>query len=192
MEGIRRKSAQRKHGEEWAIKLQIDRIERVEPSVPLVRIYCASPKGDRVEWMVDQLSQCGAVGWSPLITERTVVEPRAAKLDRLERIAIESMKQCGRAWMMAIGETKGLDRAISECERDSLAVTVADVSGEAGWPFRERVGLFVGPEGGWSAQELAMLTEVSGRTGGGVVKLSPHVLRIETAATVGVAMCMSR
>ena len=68
---------------------------------PRVTVLASAPKGDRLEAMIDGLSQVGASAYAPLASERTIVEPRQGKLDRLTRIAIESMKQCGRAWMLS-------------------------------------------------------------------------------------------
>src|SRR5262245_37916537 len=76
----------------WAMMLDLERLEEVPPVAPCVCIAAATPKGERLEDMVDGLSQVGAYSWRPITTKRGVVDPGPGKLERLERVAIESMK----------------------------------------------------------------------------------------------------
>lgn len=169
--------------------IELDRVELIERARPTVRVFCAAPKGERVDWMVDQMSQAGAASWTPILTARTVVEPRSEKLDRLGRIAFESMKQSGRAWVMDIGGMMEISDAVAYCEAQGLAVIVAEAGGGKDAPRHEAYGVFIGPEGGWTGEELGFLREAATRTNGAVVTLSPHVMRIETAAVAAVSWC---
>lgn len=169
---------------EWELVLAIDAVQQLQPERPALAVFTPAPKGSRLEGMVDQLSQVGASSWSPLITERTVVEPRGGKLERIERVAMESAKQCGRAWAMTVGP--GLRLGDVPMGPD---VIVADASGPpyVARPGRiESVTLLVGPEGGWSPNELAQLRQ----RGCVVARFGAHVMRIETAAPIAASIVL--
>jgi 16S rRNA (uracil1498-N3)-methyltransferase len=170
--------------------------QRVEPVRPRIEVWCPAPKGERAEWMIDQLSQVGASAWRALRTERTQGDAVVRRADRLERAAVESAKQCGRAWMVEVdAEPVGLDAASAETRgaagRDPGAwVCVADGSGPGlsqadGVAARDagRVVLVLGPEGGLTREEIATCA----RAGAVVRSFGPHVMRIETAAVVSAA-----
>ncbi len=173
-----------KRSGEWELVLAIDAVTQLTPDRPALAVLTPAPKGSRLEDMIDQLSQVGAASWSPLITERTIVEPRAGKLERLERAAMESAKQCGRTWALSIGHTLQL--------RDAPlgpSVIVADASGTPYTPRPEHTQsptLLVGPEGGWSTNELAHLRQ----HGCQIASFGPHVMRIETAAPIAAGIVL--
>lgn len=159
------------------LELEFERRERVEPITPRIEVYSATPKGPRVEGMVDALVQVGAASWSPLRTKLGVVDPREGKLGRLERIAIEAMKQCRRPWAMELGEKMGFETALDAGA--GVQIVLAHQSGVAyeasGAPT---VRLLVGPEGGWIDAELDQ-AKAAGAT---VASFGPCAMRIEVAA----------
>ncbi len=170
------------------LHLEVGEIRYTSPIQPSVTVCSATPKGQRVDEMVEGLSQAGAAAWRPMRTARGVVDPREAKLERLGRISRESAKQCGRAWIMRVEPELTFDGALAAFP----LVLVADATGASvlDGPMRERiraaerVGLLVGPEGGFAPEEL----ELARQRGAAVVRLGPLVMRIETAAAVGAAM----
>ncbi|MEM7756193.1 MAG: RsmE family RNA methyltransferase [Planctomycetota bacterium] len=166
-----------------ACVVAFDEVRTEAPIEPRLEIWSAAPKGDRIEVMVDHLSQIGATAWVPVVSELTARELTAKRAERLERVARESLKQCGRAWTLEIGGP----RSVQESWDTSVAtVLVADASGgpmpapDANRPVR----FVVGPEGGWTADELV----AARAAGASVVSLGPHVLRIGTAAVVGAGL----
>jgi 16S rRNA (uracil1498-N3)-methyltransferase len=172
----------RKVRAEWTIDLDLMSIREVPAPRPCLRVLASAPKGDRLAGMIDGLSQVGAASWIPLLSARTVVEPREGKLERLERIALESMKQCGRAWVMGIGEAVDFSDAVR-----APATVIADASGGS----YQRTGspeatLLIGPEGGWTSEEL----EAARKAGVQVARFGPHIMRTEVAAVVSAAMVM--
>jgi 16S rRNA (uracil1498-N3)-methyltransferase len=169
---------------EWIIQAQVRSLSETPRPSPAVHVMAACPKGDRLSEMVEGLSQVGAASFTPLLTQFTVVDPREGKVDRLRRIASESLKQCARLWVMDVHEPLTLEQAIAQCASQGLQVFVADASGRAPGRVERDAALFVGPEGGWSEQERARFAEAAFET----VRFGPHVMRIETAAVVGAAM----
>lgn len=175
----------------WRLLVRITRVERHPPTRPEIEVCCAPPKGARFEEMVDQLSQVGAASWRALESTRAGERPpREGKLERVRRVAAEAAKQCGRAWTLRIGEPLRWREALAA--EGGTRIVAADASGAdvgslEGVRGSERVRLLVGPEGGWTPDEL---DEIRG-AGAEVVRFGPHIMRIETAAVVASAGILS-
>lgn len=176
---------------EWALLVDVHAVEERPRVHPAVHVLAASPKGDRLEEMIDGLSQVGAASWGLLRTARGVGEPREHRLERLERIARESAKQCGRAWALELAEPVDVDAAVRVGEAGTTTI-MADAGGK---PFVGRgsgasalatVRLLIGPEGGWTAEEL----ELGRGSGAAIHRFGPHVMRIEQAAVVAAAIVL--
>lgn len=175
-------AAAEKRGREWGLQLTVIGVGRVAPARPRLEVVSAAPKGTRLAELIDQLSQVGAAMWSPLESARTVVEPGAAKLERLERVAAEASKQCGRAWNLEIGPAQAFDSAIR-----SAGAVLADASGAQYAPSgAECIRLVIGPEGGWTEAELDAARAAACR----VARFGPHTMRIETAAVAAAAIVL--
>jgi 16S rRNA (uracil1498-N3)-methyltransferase len=167
------------------------------PARPALRVMAATPKGVRADEMVDQLSQVGASSWCPLSCRRAVVMAGETRLDRLTRVALEAAKQCGRAWVLEVGEVRTLDGlcAARASNVDRLgasvqtALVVADASGEPYAPVEaDAIELLIGPEGGFDDDELGRLRGA----GATFASFGPHVMRIETAAVAAAAIVIDR
>jgi 16S rRNA (uracil1498-N3)-methyltransferase len=163
-----------------------------------LEVAAAWPRGARAEELLDRLTQLGLSVFRPLESERTAPEARAAgasRRARLERIAAEACKQCGRTWLPRIedeialaelvargGELLVLDPEAPERLSQWLARR-AEVS-RPGWTRERPLVIVAGPEGGFSASERRLLAE-SGASAG---RVGVHVLRIETALEVALGM----
>jgi len=173
-----------KRGSEWAMQVHVERVDRIARERPRLTVAASAPKGDRLTEMIDGLVQVGTHAWSPLIAERTVVEPREGKLSRLSRVVIEAMKQCGAPWAMEIGPASTLDAFL----HTTGVVVLADSAGPA---YRatgaESVTLLIGPEGGWTPGELARAQGAGVRT----ASFGRHVMRTEVAAVVCAGIVLS-
>lgn len=173
-----------KDGREWVLRLNVGQVEEAAPTRPRIEVLSAVPKGPRVADLIDGLSQVGAASWAPLETSRSVSDARPAKLERLERTAMEAAKQSGRAWRLEIGPGQRLDAVL---RAQDAAVVVADASGE---PYRPSgapvIRLLVGPEGGWTNGELA----AARAAGAAVARFGPHTMRIEVATAVAAAIIL--
>ena len=144
-------------------------------------VAVALPKGERQKWLVEKLTELGVARLLPLVTERGVAEATAAAVARLERGVIEAAKQCGRDTLMEIAAPASVAELVAKKPADVIGL-VADPRGTpldtAGWPPQAEVIGLVGPEGGFTAAELAT-TDAAGWPR---VALAAHVLRVETAA----------
>jgi 16S rRNA (uracil1498-N3)-methyltransferase len=172
-----------------SLELLVESVRVVERPMPLLHIRSASPKGDRLEWMVEQLSQVGAASWGPLTTARGVADPGEGKLDRLERIAVAASKQCGMAHLLQIAPKARVDDLTGLARGGQLVVAAG---GGEPWRYESDssespVVLAIGPEGDWTPQELDQLRAAGGR----VCRFGPHIMRIETAAVAAAAIIMA-
>ncbi|MFO0802877.1 MAG: RsmE family RNA methyltransferase [Gemmataceae bacterium] len=145
-------------------------------------IAAAMPKGDRGDFLVEKLVELGVSRFVPLLTERTIVQPKDARLEKLNHAVIEASKQCGRNVLMRIAElTKW-----TEFVRSATGWRAVLHPGPAN-PRRDEFGgssvIAVGPEGGFTEDEVN-LAEAAGWTR---LSLGPRILRIETAAIAAAA-----
>ncbi len=149
-----------------------------EPRPDDVTVAVAPPKGDRLDWLVQKVTEVGVTRLVLLIAERSVVrwDPDRAdrQLDRLRRIAGEAAMQSRRVWLPEL------------CGPRPAAEVLAStaIAEPAGRPVAagDRA-IAIGPEGGWSPAELAQAADR--------VSLGATVLRVETAAVVAAALMLA-
>ncbi|MHB8458011.1 MAG: RsmE family RNA methyltransferase, partial [Acidimicrobiales bacterium] len=141
-------------------------------------------KGDRTEWAAAKLAELGTDRIVPLICERTVVRPEdeagQRRSQRLQRIVREAAMQARLVHLPTVTEPRPFAEMLTT--HPASATCLADPAGGA--PSLDSPVVLIGPEGGWSQGELAMAR----REGVGSVALSPHVLRVETAAVAAGAI----
>ena len=150
---------------------------------PLLTVAFAPVKGERPEWVVQKLTELGIDRIVPLRTERSVVRWNGARgrstVERLRRVARDAAAQSRRVWVPAVEET--IDFEALSGLGDPGDVVLAQLSGER--PTAAHRVVAVGPEGGWSATELA--------AGLPTVGFGLSVLRAETAAVTAGALLAS-
>jgi 16S rRNA (uracil1498-N3)-methyltransferase len=167
-----------------------------EPSVQ-VTLAQALLKKDNFEWVLQKGTEIGVTRFVPLITARTVaagdegVSP--AKRERWARIVREAAEQSRRGALPVIEAPQSLSAALNlpadltliawEEERAmSLRQALVPLRGTDA----PQVTIFIGPEGGFSAEEVAQA-----RAGGAVaVTLGTRILRAETAATAAALLVL--
>ena len=166
--------------------------------LPWFEVAVAWPRRNRVEDMVGRLVQLGAAAIRPLAArQRGPEEVRDGAAPRLERVAREACKQCGRAWLPVF------ERPLAPAELARLrakdAVDVLDPIGAMPFDMWLRslrpapigpgtrthpIVLVIGPEGGLAEDEREALLAA----GASATWLGPHVLRVETAAEAAMAV----
>lgn len=163
-------------------------LERESPlSLVLVQ---ALASGEKMDWIVQKAVELGVSAIVPLQAERSVLKlsgERAQKrVAHWRQVAISACEQSGRNRVPDIEPITGPREylASSAAAASRLVLTPVDGRRLASLPRPEAaLHLLVGPEGGWSDDELAMC-----RAAGCVpVGLGPRVLRTETAGLAAVA-----
>jgi len=151
------------------------------------------PKGRKMDFVVEKLTELGVAAIVPFYSERSVVvESGAGKLERWRRLARTAAAQCGRNEVPEVSEP--VDFAVLLTTFSSYDCVLFPWELSAGGALRDslpslvgdarRVLVVIGPEGGFAHSEA----EAAERNGAHVIGLGSHILRTETAALVVVAL----
>ena len=154
-----------------------------------ISLYLAGLRPERLAWAVEKATELGAARVVVVATDRTQsFRASAGLLPRLDRVARESSKQCGRPDWPAISGPVDLRSVLdAETARHRLFLD------PEGGPFPRRIAsgaaaaILVGPEGGWSRAERERATASGWKS----VSLPAGRLRAETAAVAGLVLLRS-
>jgi len=139
---------------------------------------------DRFELVLQKGTELGVSAFIPLESARSEISsPRAAgKTERWKRILLEATKQCGRHRIPDLLDVASFESAL-RFDGSPVILDVDLPSGSFPDPLTA-VRVMVGPEGGWSPEEIAI-----GRTSGACfLRLGPRRLRAETAAIAAASL----
>jgi len=166
----------------------------LEGGEPEIVLLAAIYKFDRLEWAIEKCTELGVTRIIPVIARRTdphLAGAAAKRVERWRRIAHEAAQQSRRLHTPQIDEAMRLKAALSleaptrlllnENERsENLRDALAASAEKSIAP----VAIAVGPEGGWTEEELSQF----GAAGWRSVTLGSTILRAETAAIAALAV----
>lgn len=142
----------------------------------------------RLEWLVEKATELGVERVSPLLLSQgrfaKIEEISVNKINRLQKIAQESLKQCERRVAPRIDPPQSLEAFLTEVSAESRSQKLMLEERSEATSLQEGFGsgdswvLLVGPEGGFSGLEK----ERAKAAGFAAVSLGPSILRSETAA----------
>jgi 16S rRNA (uracil1498-N3)-methyltransferase len=168
-------------------RVTVEVLDRSSPSRELpftLEVAAPLPKGDRAQLLAEKLTELGVTTFIPLKTQRSVAQPREARLEKLERHVIEASKQCGRVTLMQVRPLTAWAAWCAEAGPNVLRVlahpTGPGLLGALRLAPGQALRAAVGPEGGFIEEEV----EQGRAAGWHVVDLGPRILRVETAALV--------
>jgi 16S rRNA (uracil1498-N3)-methyltransferase len=155
-----------------------------------VELFVAAAKPERLAWLVEKATEVGVVAIRFIPTGREARSVETSQLARLRRIAVAAVEQSGRSVVPLLAIEGGLGEAIARARAAGTPVAALEASGATSCPLAGaagRIGLLVGPEGGWSPEEIDLFRDRQVP----VWSLGPTVLRVETAAVVaaGLVLC---
>jgi 16S rRNA (uracil1498-N3)-methyltransferase len=166
-----------------------------EMPAPSVAIDVAQgiPKGQKMDFVVEKLSELGVRTLIPLETERAIVhDVGPSKLERWQRLARSSAQQSGRTELLVVENPTPLMRLYGRFDEYDAVLFLWEVATHQ--PLREQLPaivqgaksllVVVGPEGGFSHAE----GEAARAAGAHVLSLGKRILRTETAALAAVAI----
>lgn len=160
-------------------------LTRCPPPTPLVLRVAAADR-DRFAWLMEKATELGVTRVTPLETARSrsvTSRLRAHHLPALQQRAREAVKQCGAPWAAVLEPLTGIEQL------GPAQTGVRWLADPGGAPVsvtavRGPVEIIVGPEGGFTSEELTFLSG----TGAVPVRFGGHTLRFETAALAGAAL----
>lgn len=170
----------------------VESVKQIEASKRVIRIAVALPKGDRQKQMLEMLAQLGVTSIVPLLCEFSVSQYSEKVMQRWRRALLEACKQSENPFLPQLFDAQTvLSFVDTERELSKTAqhlVFYADINGVLPSSLKldetnQHISIAIGPEGGFSKDEVSIL-EKNGIT---KLKLSNHILRIETAAAVAAA-----
>jgi 16S rRNA (uracil1498-N3)-methyltransferase len=140
---------------------------------------------DRFDWFIQKATELGVASIQPIYSERAQRIPGdpEKRVAHWQGVIIAACEQCGRNRLPTIAAPITFDQALS---RETSGVKVLmDAEGDASVALEDAsaVDVFVGPEGGFTANELAHLRERCTRR----LRIGMTVLRAETAAIAALA-----
>ncbi|HEX2083777.1 MAG TPA: 16S rRNA (uracil(1498)-N(3))-methyltransferase [Xanthomonadaceae bacterium] len=156
----------------------------------------ALARGEKMDWIVQKATELGVAGLVPVASERGEVKLDGERADKRtahwRSVAIAACEQSGRARVPDIAAPQPLAKALSALPPQARRLTLdpeADTSiATLQLGAQEEVVVAIGPEGGWSAGDLALLRG-AGFAG---LRLGPRVLRTETAGLAAIAALQAR
>jgi 16S rRNA (uracil1498-N3)-methyltransferase len=148
-------------------------------------------KFDRMEWAIEKCTELGVARMVPVIARRTdshLVAASAKRVERWRRIAVQASEQSRRASPPEIADPVKLPEAMTLPA--GLKIVLSEVEEQSQLRDIEPTGevlLAIGPEGGWTEDELELLQ----KNGWLSASLGSTILRAETAAIAATAITMS-
>jgi 16S rRNA (uracil1498-N3)-methyltransferase len=137
---------------------------------------------DRFEFALEKSVELGIKNFIPLITERC--QKKTVKYERLQAKAIAALKQCKRGCLPEIKEAQNISDVLSSATSGTQFVLANEYGDNPrDFIFREKLILFVGPEGGFSEEERKLIENMNADK----LALGNRRLRAETAALAGVS-----
>ena len=154
-------------------------------------------KGDKFDSLIRDAVMLGITAVRPLLTARVDVPATAfgsgGRVERWRRIAVSSVKQCGRAVVPEVGPPMSLADCLAADHSDVrvLLAEPAACQGEGldalpAGPAVSSALVLVGPEGGWAPDEVADAM----RHGAVVVTLGRRTLRADATALVALSVLL--
>jgi len=164
-------------------------------------LACAVPKGPRMDVLLRACAELGVAAVVPLLTRRSVVREKkgsdstpSRKKDRWHKIAVAASEQSGRNRVMSVEPPVPFEDFLGRSSDFDLALVLSpDESAPAlpallaQHPGLARLAVLVGPEGGFTDEELAL----AAAHGLGTARLTRSILRVETAGIAAAAVALT-
>jgi len=164
---------------------------RPQPAPGDLWLLFAPLKHARLDYMVQKAVEMGVTRLVPVMTRHT----QAARLnvERMRANAVEAAEQCGVLTVAECDDSLPLAKAVAQlptdrllvfCDEDATLANPVQALAACG-PVTGGVAVVIGPEGGFAAEERAMLSR---RPNTVAISLGPRILRADTAAVAALAV----
>ncbi len=179
------------------VKIKEENYQNTELPVEII-LFQGLPKADKLELIIQKTVELGVSKIVPVEMSRCVVKldekKKSSKLSRWQSIAESAAKQSKRTVIPEIGEVLTYKQMLEKAkELDLFLVPYENKDGMAATKNAlgklksgMKVGILIGPEGGFEQAEV----EAATGAGGTAISLGARILRTETAAITATAMCM--
>jgi 16S rRNA (uracil1498-N3)-methyltransferase len=163
-----------------------------------VTLFQGYPKGDKLETIVQKAVELGAFEVVPVMMKRCVVKlddkKASKKVERLNNISLSAAKQSKRGIVPEVLSVMSLEDAVEYAK--TMDYVILAYENAEGMEYSRKIfnqaaqtgkiGIFIGPEGGFEASEVKKIEEIGGR----IVSLGHRILRTETAGIAVLSVLM--
>lgn len=152
-----------------------------EPTSPFA-IAFSLLKNKHDELIVEKCTELGCLEFYPFISSYSV--RKTGDISRFERIALSAIKQCNNPWLPHVNPVYTLREAIRQSKEQGYTPVFCSENRPESWlsdlklPANAKPCFFIGPEGGFSEEELLYLEQEELAQ----ISISKLILRAETAA----------
>jgi len=166
----------------------LEKLERPNETKYFFALGIGILKKDKMDIIFEKGTELGVSSFYPIISERTIPNPKGFKIDRWRKIVLNAMKQSRRSILPYINEPIPLKEFFKEV-RDFDVKILLDEEGENSF---EKIGegnkflMVVGPEGSFTKEEK----EEFEKEGFLRVKMGKRIMKSETASLIGVGILM--
>lgn len=171
-----------------AVEVEIEGMREVRNESPLrIVLVQGIARGEKMDLILQKATELGVAGVVPVQGERGEVRLDGERADKRLRhwrsVVASACEQSGRARVPEVAGPRPLADALADLPSARLLLDP-----EATQPLPSNIpsggcALAIGPEGGWSPQDIATL-QAAGFVG---ARLGPRVLRTETAGLAAIA-----
>lgn len=174
-----------------AVALRLERKTADVKPPPDIDYIFAPLKHARLDYLVQKATELGARRLRPVITQRTIAG--RVNLDRMKANAMEAAEQCNLVFVPEVHEPVTLPNLITGWEQARRLIYCDERAANAN-PHAALAGIappaavLVGPEGGFTPEERALLGKQSFVT---AISLGPRIMRADTVAIAALALVQS-
>ncbi|HHU43609.1 MAG: RsmE family RNA methyltransferase [Bacillota bacterium] len=142
-----------------------------------------------MDTVVQKAVEMGVTRLVPFFSKNT--NEKKLKKDRLEKIVLESSKQCGRPNLMVLEDICEFEDAIERAQEFDKALIYFELEREEKTashlsPKDEKLGIMIGSEGGFDLEEIQKAEKAGWKT----ATLGKRILRVATAVVAALALCL--
>lgn len=156
-------------------------------------------KGEKMDWVIQKSTELGVDKFIPIESQHSVVHLKADRINhqltRWRRIALEAAQQSEQWHVPTIASPRSLASLTAGYEADTLILMLAERQNghslrrvELPQDVRYSVLILIGPEGGWSQEEVSTARQAGVQP----ITLGPTILRAETAALASISILQAR
>lgn len=158
-----------------------------------IDLFQGIPKAAKMDLIVQKGTELGINNIIPVLTKRVDVKLSGdfKKLDRLNRIALEAAKQSKRTIIPKVSEPVDFNTLLQSIDDYDIFLVPYENAEDTGLKSVirnvnniKKVGILIGPEGGFEQEEIDILIE----KGANIITLGKRILRTETAGFVTTAL----
>lgn len=181
------------HSNNIELKILSEAKKQGEPNINLT-VHIAYLKGDKMDFVIQKAVELGVKTIVPFISSNTIVrldeKTKIKKKEKLQVIANEACKQCGRTDLVEVKDIVSFNELIKTIktdfdinifayENESNKASLRDTMENINQKEYKNISVIIGPEGGFTTEESKNLKEIEKTKS---VSLGTRILRAETAA----------